>query len=639
MTHVVEKSVEAGREAIARRAWREAYDLLKKVDEESGLGPEDLELLGLAALWNGRLDEQIAFFERAFAGHLENGNKLRAAFVATWLAHDFKNQLQPSIASGWLGRAKRLLDDEPEGPEHGYWALERALVAAGQHDFDDAIELAKRAEKIGRRFGERNLEIRGIQRQGAALIAKGEVAEGKMLLDEASAAAVAGELDPYSTMVVYCNTIGACRDVADFDRAGEWTDQAHAFCDENSMSAFPGLCRVNHAEVMKFKGRLAEAHDAAGRAGEELRAWCPRIAAAAFYELGEIRLRLGELASAEQAFREADEYGKDPEPGLSLLRLAQGNTRSAWSSIRRFLADEGLSLPERARLLPAGVEIALAAGELDAAEAYASELTETARLFETSALKAASAFARGSVKLTQGDASGAFSCFREARRLWDATGATYDVARTRERLGLAARSDGDEEAAIWEFQAAAARYERLGALRDAERVAELLGREARKEVTKTFLFTDIVKSTDLLSTVEDRHWANVLRRHDDTLRAIFGDFGGQVVDHTGDGFFVAFDDVASAVQAAIAVQRAVDQEFIFDLRIGVHTDGALQRAENYRGRGVHTAARVGAAAGAQEILATRASLAELPQVKTSDPRKIVLKGLKEPCEVVSVDWR
>ncbi len=156
---------------------------------------------------------------------------------------------------------------------------------------------------------------------------------------------------------------------------------------------------------------------------------------------------------------------------------------------------------------------------------------------------------------------------------------------------------------------------------------------------KTFLFTDIVRSTDLLETIGDRHWANALRRHDETLRAIVADYSGQVVDHTGDGFFVAFDEPAAALQAAIAMQRAVDQEFVFDVRIGVHTEGALRSSGGYRGRGVHTAARVGAAAEGREVLATEPSVADLPQFKTSRHRQIALKGLSEPVAVCSVEWR
>jgi class 3 adenylate cyclase len=638
MSQVVDSPLEAGRDAVRRRDWDAAYPLLQEADGTTELAPVDLELLGEAALWLGLFENYMEANERAYKGYLEAGNPTRAAYIATLLAHDYRAQLQSSVASGWLARAKRHLDETEEAPEHGYFALQRSLVAVGEHDYDEAFKQGKNAEEIGKRFADRSLEIRGIQRQGAALLEKGEVVEGKLLLDEASAAALGGELDPYSTLVVYCNTIGACREVADFDSAGQWTDRASQFCDSNSMSAFPGMCRVNHAEVMRFKGRFHDAEEQAGQAGEELRTWCPRIAGAAFYELGETRLRLGDLAQAEQAFREADEHGHNPEPGHSLLRLARGDAAGAWSSIRRLLSDETIGMAARTTFLPAGIDIAVAAEDVESAEHYAAELDRAAEIFETSALKAAASFAHGRIRQAQGDADGAESAFRNARTLWESTGASYDAARARENRGLALRLGGDEEAAVWELEAAAARFERLGALRDAERVAEHLMRDVSKAVMKTFVFTDIVGSTELASTLEDRHWNNVLRRHDETLRVIFADHGGQVVDHTGDGFFAAFEDSAEAVQAAVSIQRAISQEFEFDLRIGVHTDGALERHENYHGKGVHTAARIGAAAEGQEILASKDTMARLSQFRTSNHREIPLKGFKSEVPVCSVEW-
>jgi class 3 adenylate cyclase len=639
VSQVAQDPLEAGRAAIRRRDWADGYDLLRRADESLELAPEDIMLLAEAAIWNGHMDEVVAYFERAYRGYLQAGNTLRAAYVATWIAHDTKNNLQMSVANGWMSRAKRLLDLEEEAPEHGYWALQQSLIELGAGNYPEALRLARRAEELGRRFGDRNLEIRGMQRQGNVLIEQGEVAEGKLLLDEASAAALAGELDPYSTLTVYCNTIGACRDVADFESAGEWADRASDFCDSNATTAFPGMCRVNHAEVMKFKGRLSEAQDLADRAGAELRVWNPRIAGAAFYELGEVRLRLGELAQAEQAFREADELGRTPEPGLSLLRLAQGNAKGALASIRRAVGNDSLGLPAQARLLPAAVEVAVAAGEADEAAGYAERFSSIADVYETSALKASAAFTRGQVALAHGDADAAYHNLRQARTTWESTGATYDVARAREQLGKALRASGDDDAAIWELQAAAARFERLGALRDAERLAELLMRDTSTEVMKTFLFTDIVGSTELASAVgSDRHWVNLLRRHDDALRAIFGDFQGQVVDHTGDGFFAAFEEAADAIGAAVAIQRAIDQDFEFDIRIGLHTDGALQTKENYHGKGVHAAARIGAAAEGREILASRATVAGLKDVVVANDRPLTLKGFKEPIEVCSVEW-
>jgi class 3 adenylate cyclase len=630
--------VSAGLEAAAVRDWAQTYELLAAADAEGSLGGAELEVLAEAALWTGRMDEAVPLLERAYAAYADAGNGLRAGFMATRLAHEHTTLLQPSVAQGWMGRASRHLDEVPDAAEHGYLALERSLRAVGSGDLDDALAQAKRAEELGREHGDRNLEVRGLQRRGAVLITRGDVAEGKLLIDEASAAAVAGELDPFTTVVVYCNTIGACRDVADFDRAGEWTELAHEFCTSNSLSAFPGLCRVNYAEVMRFKGRLGEADEHAGKACEELRVWSPRVAGAAFYELGEIRLRLGDLDAAEEAFREADDFGQSTEPGLSLLRLARGNANGAWASIRRTLGDPSLTLPARARLLGPAVEIALAVGEVEKAARYAAELAECATSFETSAVRAEAAFSRGRVELEGGDTARAFASFREARRLWDATGATYDVARAREQLGRTARRDGDEETATWELQAAAVRFERIGATRDADRVADLLHRGGERTVTRTFVFTDIAKSTEILETIGDRNWANALRRHDDTLRAIFTDYDGQVVDHTGDGFFVAFEEVEKALAAAVVVQRAVDQEFVFDVRIGIHTDGALQRGESFRGRGVHTAARVGAAAQGREILVTAASVGSNGSFAHGEPRAVDLKGLREPVEVVSIDW-
>jgi class 3 adenylate cyclase len=164
-------------------------------------------------------------------------------------------------------------------------------------------------------------------------------------------------------------------------------------------------------------------------------------------------------------------------------------------------------------------------------------------------------------------------------------------------------------------------------------------RDTSTEVMKTFLFTDIVGSTELASAVEsDRDWVNLLRRHDDALRAIFADFDGQVVDHTGDGFFAAFEEPEDALGAAVAIQRAIDQEFEFDIRIGVHSDGALQTRENYHGKGVHAAARIGAAAQGREILASHATVGELPQFTVAKPRSIALKGFKDPVDVCSVEW-
>src|SRR5918999_2299185 len=639
MSQVVD-TLQAGRGAAAEGRWRDAYEHLSAADRDGALEAEDLELLGLATLWAHDPRELLQYFERAYAAYVAAGNNARAGSAAVMLAHYYGGiRLQRSVGNGWLARAQRVLANEPEGPGHGFLALEQSLLALGRRDFAAALELGRDAERIGREHGERAIEVRGLQRQAMALIEQGELAEGKLLLDEAAAAALSGELDDYSTIVVYCNTIGACRDVAAFEQAGQWNERASEFCDAQSLNAFPGMCRVNRAEVMRFEGKLAEAEECATLACDELRDWAPKLAGAALYEIGEIRLRLGELAQAEEAFDAADELARDPEPGRSLLLFARGKTPGAFSSIRRAL-DDAVGLAQRSRFLPAFVEIAVAAGDLEAAERGAGELAEIAEQYETQALMAAAAHAEGSIPLAARDAERALSALRRALRLWQASNATYDAARTRALLGTAYRSVGDEDAAARELQSAAGAFDRIGARLDSERVAGLLGRDAGRRVTRTFVFTDIVDSTRTAEALGDAKWTKALRWHDDTLRTIFRANEGEVVDHTGDGFFVAFDDAERAVDAAVAIQRALDANGLSpDVRIGLPSPEATSLSANYRGKGVHAAARIGALAGAGEIVASRETVAALRGVRASEARTAELKGLSEPVEVVSLDWR
>ena len=229
---------------------------------------------------------------------------------------------------------------------------------------------------------------------------------------------------------------------------------------------------------------------------------------------------------------------------------------------------------------------------------------------------------------------------RRALRLWQEANAAYDVARTRAALGRAYRALGDEHAAVRELETAGAAFDRLGARLDSVRVGELLGRVLGERVTRTFMFTDIVDPTKTLEAVGDEKWALALRWHDNTLRQILSVNEGEVVDHIGDGFFVAFEASRNAVDAAVAVQQALAaQPLAPDVRIGIHAAEAISLGVNYRGRGVHAAARIGALAGGGEIVASRATAEAAGATKTSKPRVVELKGLSEPVEVVSIDWR
>jgi class 3 adenylate cyclase len=633
LSQVVQDPVEAGREAFQRRAWGEAYEHFTAADSDGGLAAEDLELLATASVLSGNAERHVSLLERAYAAHQRAGNRLRAGHVATLLNHDYQGKLQHSVAAGWLSRATKLLEQEPEAPEHGYLELESSLNAWKKQDFDAALEHATRAEEIGVRHGDRALEVRALQRRGIALIEKGELEAGRGLLDEASAAALSGELDPFSTVAVYCNTIGTCRDLADYARAGEWAETASDWCESQSASAFPGICRVNRAEVMKVKGQWAAAEEHAAQASEELKDWCPRIAGSAFYEIGEVRLRRGDLEAAEEAFREAHDYGKNPQPGLSLLRLAQGRVDSATASIRTAL-DEDASALSRARLLPAQVEIAIRAGDVKVARAAAQELAEIAVVYGTSALEAAAVAARGAVELAEGEAQASIPTLKRAFGLWQDVGAPYEGAKTRIDLGLAYEKAGNTEASKLELEAARRTFERLGATLDAARATERVLRRA----TRTFMFTDIVRSTDLSKFLGEDVYENVLRKHDTIVRGAIAQNGGEIVKTTGDGFFAVFRDSTAAVDSAVAVQRTLrDEGFAGKVRIGLHCGEAAEKEGDWEGDAVVVAARVQEAAEGAEILASCDTLVGVPTVSAGS-RTIEAQGIGR-LEVVSVDWK
>lgn len=628
--------VEEGRELLRNRRWREAYDILAPAVD--ALDAADLEQLAWAAYFTDEVVQAVPLLERAYASYLAAGDKIRAAFVATQLAHEYGSvRLQQAIGSGWMSRAERALEEEPESVAHGYVALQRGLEAMKRNDWAAVRDHGAEAERIGREHGDMGLELRGRQRRGVALIYLGELDEGRLLLNEVNAAAYAGGIGPYDTVVIYCNAIGTCRDVAAFDEASQWTERADLFCTEHSIAAFPGVCRVNRAEVMRFEGKLEAAERAASEATQLLASWAPRIAAFGHAEAGEARLRLGDLAKAEEAFDQADALGHDPEPGRSLLLLLRGKPGAALSSIRRALGDD-LPPIARARLLPALVEIALAADRVDLAEPAADELARTAEQYGTAALHAAAACATGAVALARDDADAAIRHLRKALRLWRETNARYEAARTRVLLAHAYRANGDADGAMQELVQAGSAFDQLGARLDSERVDELLGRDVGRRVRRAFVFTDIVDSTRHLEREGDAKWQSLLALHDRTVRMHTIAAGGTVVDHTGDGFFLAFEDPAAAVAAAGAIQREVSSTFRFEIRIGLHEAEATQIGENYRGKGVHTAARIGALAGGEEIVASLSTVAGLDGVRLRESRSVELKGIEQPVEVVSIEW-
>ena len=649
---VHDSALEAGRDASARYAWHEAFDRLSEADAEGALSADDQVRRADAAWWLGRLDDSIAARERAFATYMAEGQPRRAAVAAMDLARDHGAKLSYSLASGWASRAGRLLAPEPECVEHGELAWHQSVMSMYGGDMDAAYDHASRALDIGTRYGDADTQAYALSLQGRALVARGDVEAGLAAVDEATIAAVSGELGPMASGVVYCIAISTSANLGDYGRAGEWSEAARRWCERQSINGFPGICRVHRAEVMRLRGAWAEAEQEVRRAVNELHDFNLEFAAEGLYELGEIRLRIGDLASAEESFRMAHELGRDPQPGLALVRLAEGQIPAAAAAIARALSEPTIEPLRRARLLPAQVEIAVAGNDIDTARAAADELETLAQTFRVAAVLATTRWARGCVLLMEGDAQAAVGALRESWRLWKDIDLPYEAARARMKLGAALRQCGDEDGALLELRAARSAFENLGAVLDLPRVNELLGEDgaavttsspASTRVTRTFAFTDIVSSTNLVEAIGDAAWENLLEWHDQTLRRLFAAHCGEVVKQIGDGFFVAFSHPTEAVECAVGIQRKLaqhrrDNGFAPQVRIGMHTAEAIRKGSDYSGMGVHAAARVGALAGAGEILATTDVVAAAHiRFPVSPPRTVTLKGIAEPVAVVAID--
>jgi class 3 adenylate cyclase len=652
---IASESLEDGREAIRTHAWADGFGFLAAADRESPLAPGDLELLAQAAWWTGRLDACIAARERAYAGHLGAGDSRSAGRVAMDLTKDYYSKQAASMGSGWLRQAERLLEEHDDCVELGYLARLQGVIAFEAHgDFDRALAQAGRALGFGERFGDRDLQAVALIDRGRALVAKGDVGEGLPLLDESTAAAVSGELGPMATGIIYCNMITTAGSLGDYRRAGEWTEAAERWCDRQAISGFPGMCRVHRAEIMRLRGAWAEAEKEARRACEELRGFNLEAAGEAFHEVGEIRLRVGDLAAAQEAFEHANALGREPQPGLALLRFAEGRLASAQGCLRRALDEERRDLV-RARLLPADVELSIAAGDLERADGAVAELEATAAHYESAAVAAAARTARGRLALALGESEEAARELRRALRLWRELDLPYEAAETRMELARAYWAEEDHDSAAVELRSASASFQELGAVPRERQVADLLtswrgeaGTEvaaATEHAVRTLMFTDIAKSTKLVEAIGDEGWTDVIGWHDRTLRALFAEHQGQEIDHAGDGFFVAFQDPQGALACAVAIQRRLAEHrqssgFAPPVRIGLHTTAAARTGGSYRGKGVHAAARIAALAEAGEILASGSAVAGLDsRFRASSSRSVTPKGMSEPIDIVAIEWR
>src|SRR6188472_2163974 len=452
--------VDLGRRAYASEAWLEAYERLSAADRREALGAQDVGLLATSAYMIGRESEYLVLLERAYRAHLTAGERLEALRRAFWLGIGLAGRGDVGRAGGWLGRAQRLLEEcGIDRVERGYLLLPVVFEQEASGDLEAAATTAAEAATIGREYGDADLFALAAHEQGHVLIRLGRGKDGLRLLDETMVAVTAGELSPIVSGIVYCGVILACQDAFELRRAQEWTAALSDWCDRQpDLVAFTGRCLTHRAELLQLQGAWAPALEAARRAEERSRrAENPAAAGEASYRRGEIHRTLGQFRAAEQAFREASRYGREPQPGLALLRSAQGKVEAAAATIRRALA-ECAEPGRRASLLPAFAEIALAVGDVAAARAASDELSA----------------------LAQGHEAAALVSLRRAVETWRRLDVPYELARVRELLGLACRALDDEDTAALELDSARATYARLGAVADLARVSELVG-DARSE--------------------------------------------------------------------------------------------------------------------------------------------------------------
>jgi DNA-binding NarL/FixJ family response regulator len=458
--------VARGREGYQRRAWAEAYRCFEAADRKAPLPAPDLEMYVLSACLLGRDDEYLRLHDRLYQLYLDAGESARAARAAFWIGFRLSGMREVGQASGWFGRAQRLIENV-DCVEQGYLLLPKAYRLSGTGDHDGARAAAAEAAAIGDRFRDTDLSAYARCMEGRVLLLQGQVERGLALLDEAMVSVTTGGVGPVLTGLAYCNAIACCSQLYVMDRAREWTAALSSWCTaQPDLVPFSGTCLVHRAELMQLAGSWREAIDEARRASEGASRkvdW--QAGADSHYQQAEVHRLRGDFPAAESAYRSASELGRQPQPGLALLRLAQGRTADAVSAVRGALSATSDRL-HRARLLPAAVEIALAAGDVEDARRASAELEAIAADFGTEVLGAMAAHARGAVELADGRPEAALEPLRRSFRVWHEVGAPYIAARLRLLIARACRALGDRDTAALELDLAREVFERLGAAPD-----------------------------------------------------------------------------------------------------------------------------------------------------------------------------
>jgi DNA-binding NarL/FixJ family response regulator len=468
--------VERARGSFEHRAWGDAFAQLSAAHRADQLDAADLERLAVAAYMVGEDDACERAWIDAHHAWLRCARPERAARCAfrQALGLFFRGDLAP--ATGWVARGGRLLEEgRRDCVEQAWLTMLTALplLFAGEAD---AYPCFVEAGIVAERFGDADATTFARLGRAYALVEQERVAEGTALLDEVMVSVTAGEVSPVLAGIVYCQVIALCQAVFDVRRSREWTGALTRWCAaQPDLVPFRGHCLVHRCEILQLLGAWTDALSSARRACEWLAgppAW--DALGSAWYQLAEVHRLRGELAEAEAAYRRAGLLGRDPEPGMSLLRVTQGRVDVAVPAIRRALG-EAQGPIARARLLPACVEVLLAAEDVGGARAAADELVAIAARLDTAYLDALAAEAGGAVLLRGGDPRTALPTLRRAHRAWRDLGAPYLAARVRLLIAVACRELGDRASAGLDLEAARGVLQELGARPDLERLARLAG--------------------------------------------------------------------------------------------------------------------------------------------------------------------
>lgn len=456
------------RRAVAAHEWQEAVVEFSAADDGGdALGEDDLASYATAAYLLGRVDSAVEILGRSYESALDDGDLGGAVTSGFWVIFMLLSTGSEAQAGGWIGRCTALLDEIPEDAvQHAYIPLLEGLRAvAVEHDYDSGGRAADAVVARARTHGDANLLALGLMVGGRALVRSGRVVEGMRRLDEAMVELVSGSLSPIVAGTVYCSMIEACEEIAAVQRAQEWTEALTRWCErQEGMVTFNGQCLTHRASIMRRHGEWDEAAAEADRARRRFAGAADEAATGrAVYERAELHRLRGEVGDADARYAEAARWGHDPQPGLALLRLQQGKVDAAAATMRRRLGEAAHAF-DRIRLLPAYVEVMLAAGDVEAAGDAADELAVLADRYGTAALAAHAAHASGAVALARGEPDTALAALRRACAGWRSLQSPYEEASTRLLVAEACRALGDDETAALERAAAADVLDRLGAV-------------------------------------------------------------------------------------------------------------------------------------------------------------------------------